>query len=247
MRRHLALAGLLALLLVVLAGCAPRASQTVSGPSPGVLGEATARRLIAVWQTGLCRYIADAGGADAAALSALRRLRAPNVLRPARIRFGVLDVEAGGGRWDVQGVLVGQQKSGPFVRHVFMVGIVGHREYLSSEIRDLRLVTMAPVAGTLVWETSPADAAPVARYRATFEAAAVSRFPADDDDFRMQAAGARVAVHEARSGAAWVLALRADLRELRGALTSRVRHATGAAAGEACVPRPAGADAAAAD
>jgi|GEM_PF-981521 len=249
MRRHRTLSRLLPLLLlVVLLGCAPRGSQTVVAPPGGVgaLDDFTARELLSVWQTRLCRTLADAGGGDDAVLSQLRGLRAKNVLRPARIRFGVLDVETGAGRWDVQAVLVGQQKSGPFVRHVFMVGIIGHREYLSAEIRDLRLVALAPVAGTLVWETSAADATAVARYRATFAVAAVNRFPAHDDDFRLQATDAGVAVHEARSGADWVLALRPDLRDIRGMRVSRVRNAR-AAEGDACRPHLAGANLARAD
>lgn len=228
-------------LLVLLAGCAPRSSQTVPTPADRVraLDETTAQRLLVAWQTDLCRYIAGAGGGDDAVLSELRALRAKNVLRPARIRFGVLDVEAGGGRWDVQGVLVGRRTNGPFLRHVFVVGIVGHRDYLASEVRDLRVVVLSPVAGELVWETSAADAAALARYRETFGAAAASGFPARDDDFRLQGAHTRVAVRESRSGADWTLELRADLRDIRGMMASDARRAARAES-DACLPRLAG-------
>ena len=228
-------------LLVLIAGCAPRSSQTVVTPADAVraLDETTARRLLAVWQTRLCRTIADAGGGDDAVLSELRALRANNVLRPARIRFGVLDVEAGGARWDVQGVLVGRRDNGPFLRHVFVVGIVGHREYLAAEVRDLRVVVLSPVAGALVWETSAADAAALERYRQTYGAAAASSFPAHDDDFRLQGAHTRVAVRETRSGADWALELRADLRDIRGMMVSDARRAA-RSEGDACLPRPAG-------
>lgn len=228
-------------LLVLLAGCAPRSSQTAGTPAERVraLDETTAQRLLAVWQSRLCRTIADAGGGDDAVLSELRALQAKNVLRPARIRFGVLDVEAGAGRWDVQGVLVGRRKNGPFLRLVFVVGIVGHRAYLASDVRDLRVVVLSPVAGALVWETSAADAAALARYRETYGAAAASGFPAHDDDFRLQGAQTRVAVRETRSGADWVLDLRADLRDIRGMMVSDARRAA-RTEGEACLPRPAG-------
>ncbi|MDX1376589.1 MAG: hypothetical protein R3357_13560 [Burkholderiales bacterium] len=202
------------------------------------LDEFTAQQLHTIWQTQLCRYVAEAGGDDTAVLAELKRLRAPDVLRPARLRFGVLDVEAGGQRWDVQGVLAGTQRDGPFLRYVFVVGVVGHDAYLSSAVRDLRVVSLAPVAGTLVWETSAADAESVQRYRAVFDAGA-GRFPARDDDFALQASSTRVAVREMRSGTDWSLALRADLRDLRGARVSYARHAPRDAGDDACTPREA--------
>lgn len=226
------------LLLVLLAGCAPRSSQTVVAPRDGggALGEATADRLISVWQAQLCRYIAnEAGGVDAA-LSELRRLRSPNALRAARIRFGVLEIETGAGRWDVQGVLAGRQKQGPFVRYVFVVGIVGHSAYLASEIRDVRVVVLSPVTHTLVWETSAADPATVRRYRETFGVAAASSFPADDDVFRVRSSRDRVSVQEMRSGADWSLAVRRDLRNIRGAVVSVARSAAADADGDPCLP-----------
>lgn len=230
---------LLLMLLVGLAGCAPRSSQIVAAPAPGRLDEYTARKLVTVWQTQLCRYIAKQGGGDAAVLAELKSLRSRDVLRPARIRFGVLDVETGAGRWDIQGVLVGRQKRGVFVRYVFVVGIVGHSEYLASEVRDLRLVALASVDGTLAWEASARDADTVQRYGGTYAVGAVTRFPAHDDDFRMQASAGHVVVQEVRSGAQWSLALRADLRELRGMTVSDARGAVRDP--ERCEPHTAGA------
>lgn len=233
---------LLLLLCVVLAGCATRSSQTVAVPSgrSGALDEATTQQLLAVWQARLCRYIATAGDGDAAVLSELRRLRSANVPRPARIRFGVLNVEAGAGRWDVQGVLLGRHRDGPFVREVFMVGVVGHREYLSAEVRDLRLVAMAPVDNALVWEASARDTEAVQRYRETYAVDAVSGFPAHEDDFRLHTAGKRVSVRESRSGADWTLSLRPDLRDLKGAVVSAARHAPRQAGDDPCVPHAEG-------
>ena len=226
------------LLLVLLAGCTPRSSQTVVAPldGGGMLGGAAADQLISIWQAQLCRYVASEGGDVEAALSELRRLRSPNVLRPARIRFGVLDIDTGAGRWDIQGVLAGMQKHGPFVRYVFVVGIVGHSAYLSSELRDLRVVVLSPVGKTLVWETSAADRAAVQRYRETFGVAAGSGFPADDDVFRVQATGDRVSVREIRSGADWSLAVRRNLRDTRGAVVSVTRSAADDAESDGCIP-----------
>lgn len=236
------LAGLLLALCVLLAGCATRSSQTVVVPSggTGALDEATTQQLLAVWQARLCEYIATTGNGDAAVLAELRRLRSANVLRPARIRFGVLNVETGAGRWDVQGVLLGRHRDGPFVREVFMVGVVGHREYLSAEVRDLRLVAMAPVDTALVWQTSARDMDAVQRYRETYGVDAVSGFPAHDDDFRLQASGTRLSVRESRSGADWTLALRPDLRDLQGAAVSDARPVPREAGDDPCVPHVAG-------
>ena len=227
------------LLLVLLAGCAARTSQNVVAASSaaGALGSASSDHVVSVWQSQLCRYIADQGGGDDTVLSGLRRLRAGSVLRPARIRFGVLDVEDGAGRFDVQGVLVGRHKNGVFVRYVFVVGIVGHREYLSSEVSDLRVVVLSPVAGTLVWEAAAQDRDAVNRYRAVFALAAASTFPADDDDFTMTPSYDRLSVREMRSGAVWALALRPDLRDTRGMLVSFVAGTPRDGASDGCVPR----------
>lgn len=228
---------LLLMLLVGLAGCAPRSSQIVAAPAPGRLDEYTAQKLVTLWQTQLCRYIAKQGGGDTGVLAELKSLRSRDVLRPARIRFGVLDVETGAGRWDIQGVLVGRQKRGVFVRYVFVVGIVGHSEYLASEVRDLRLVALSPLAETLLWETSATDRGAVERYRGTFGHAAASRFPADDDDFRMTASRERLSVQELRSGADWSLKVRTDLRNTYGGTVSFAKSTRDEDLGERCRPR----------
>lgn len=227
----------LLMLLVGLAGCTPRSSQRVAAPAPVMLDEYTAQQLVAAWQTQLCRYIAKQGGGDTAVLAELKSLRSRDVLRPARIRFGVLDVDTGAGRWDVQGVLVGRQKRGAFVRYVFVVGIVGHSEYLASDVRALRLVALSPLAETLVWETGTKDRRAVERYRDTFGRTAASRFPADDDDFRMTASRERVSVQELRSGADWSLKVRGDLRDTYGGTVSVAKSAGDEDPGERCRPR----------
>jgi len=239
MRATRTLQALALLLLVLFAGCAARTSQNVvapSGPS-GVLGKASSDHVVSVWQSQLCRYIADQGSGDDAVLAGLRRLRASGVLRPARIRFGVLEVEDGAGRFDVQGVLVGRHRNGVFVRYVFVVGVVGHREYLSSEVSDLRVVVLSPVAGTLVWEAAAQDRDALNRYRAVFALAAASTFPADDDDFTMAPSYDRISVREMRSGAEWALVLRPDLRDTRGMLVSFVAPAPREGTIDGCVPR----------
>lgn len=196
------------LLIIVLSGCATRSSQTEMAPSPDSLAERDVARLIAIWQEELCRYIAQEGSGEVEVLSELRGLHSRNVLRPARITFGVLDAAAEPPEqpgWDVQGVLVGLQKNRVVARYVFVVGIVGRGAYLPTKIQDIRVVGMSPQSGTLVWETSAADPAAVQRYRETYSGPGASRFPADDDNFRMNPSHDLVLVREMRSGAEWSL------------------------------------------
>jgi len=203
---------LLLVLLIVLSGCATRSSQTEMPSSPDGLAESHALRLISVWEERLCRYIAQEGNGDEEVLATLRRMHSRNVLRPARITFGVLDVDAAPPErhgWDVRGVLVGMERRSVSVRYVFVVGIVGYTGYLPTKIQDIRVVVMSSRAGTLVSETGAADPVALARYRATFGGRGASRFPADDDNFRMVASRDRLAVHEVRSGAEWPLVIRA--------------------------------------
>jgi len=89
---------------------------------------------------------------------------------------------------------------------------------------------------TALREDFSADRAALNRYRETFGAAA-SRFPADDDDFRLQASRELVSVRELRSGADWSLKVRSDMRDTHGASVSNARRAAGAAEGERCRPR----------
>ena len=243
MRRRLRQQSLLLIALIALiaplalSGCATRSSQTEVAAAPESLAEARVVRLISIWQEQLCRYIVQEGTGDDAVLAELRKLRSSNALRPARITFGVLNVGADtpeGDGWDVQGVLVGMQKRGVFIRYVFVVGIVGYEGYLPTKIQDIRLDGLAPLAGTLLWETGAADPATVERYRQVFTGAAASRFPGDDDNFRMTSSPNRVSVHEIRSGADWVLKVRANLRDVRGASVSSVRTPRGESAGDGC-------------
>jgi hypothetical protein len=223
------------LTLVLLAGCATRSTQTAVVPASAALDDVMAERLVADWQRQLCRYIAVQGGGDVAALAELPTLRSANVLRPARIRFAVLNAEAKPPEregWDVQGVLVGTQKRGAFRRHVFILGIVAYNDDLPVRVEDIRLVSLAPLDGALLWETSAPQPEAVARYREAYRGAGPSRFPEHDDAFAMTSTGNRISVRELRSGADWSLALRPDLRDTRGAALSAVR----ANGGDGCAP-----------
>ncbi|MGB8435880.1 MAG: hypothetical protein WCE38_16620, partial [Burkholderiales bacterium] len=229
---HLAL-----LLLVLLSACATRSSQTEVPAAPGVLAESDVDRLVALWQDRLCRYIVEEGNGDDEVLSRLSDLRSRNTLRPARITFGVLDAEAAPPErhgWDIQGVLVGMQRNGLFIRYIFVVGIVGYTGYLPTRVQDIRLIGLSHLGKKFVWETSMADTAAVERYRETFAGRGASRFPGDDDNFRMNARRDQVSVQEIRSGAGWTLAARAGQPVLAGAAhshTSFVREVSSGCAG----------------
>ncbi|MCG6951203.1 MAG: hypothetical protein LJE90_02420 [Betaproteobacteria bacterium] len=228
------------LAFVLLAGCATRSTQTEVTRAPVTLDEATTARLVADWQQQLCRYIAVQGGGDVAALAELPTLRSARVLRPARIQFAVLNAEAkppDEEGWDVRGVLVGTNKRGPLVRHVFALGIVAYNDSLPVSVEDIRLVSLVPLDGALLWETSAPQPDAVARYREAYRGAGPSRFPEFDDAFAMSASGSRISVRELRSGADWWLDLWPDLRDTRGAPLSSVRTMPGGSAGNDCAPR----------
>jgi hypothetical protein len=192
---------------VVVAGCAGRPQPPPPTAPVAQLPGSTAIRLVARWQEELCKYVAREGDGDPAVLSETKALRSSDVLRPARITFGVLDVEAdmpGRNGWDVQGVLVGKQAGSAGERYVFLVGIIGRYGYVPTGLQDIRLVGLSAQEGKLNWETGEPGAAAVERYRDTFRAFA-ARFPADADSFAMTAAGERITVREQRSGAEWLL------------------------------------------
>jgi hypothetical protein len=229
---------LLPLLFVALAGCATRA-QTPPVATP-VVPEGTVTQLVSAWQDQVCRYVDREGDGDPAVLSETKALRSRDALRPARVTFGVLDVDAGAPArdgWDVQGVLVGRQASGAVDRYVFLVGIVARSGYVPVGLEDIRLVGLSAQGGKLSWETGPADATAVQRYREAFRGSGAIRFPGDTDNFRMTVAADRVSVREVRSGAEWGLQVRADPPARSGQHVFQVLAAPAARAADRCGKR----------
>ncbi len=221
------------LLLCVLAGCAVRGPRTDVVEPEAVLPEATVKRLISTWEQELGRYIGREGGGDPAALSRTQALHSRDVPRPARITFGVMDVEPivpNRDGWDVQGLLIGKQASGTRNWYVFVVGIVTRGGYRPSSVQDIRLVAFSAQGRKLSWQMSPADPQAVQRYRDTFSASATVRFPGDTDRFSMNADGERLSVQEERSGATWVLQFRTGSRDASRRATDAPQVAWGRAA-----------------
>jgi len=201
----------LALLAVgILAGCAARSPHPAVAEVQQDVPDARAQHLISVWQQQLGRYIKQEGDGDPAVLSRMLVLHSRDVVRPARIKFAILDVDAtvpGRDGWDVEGVLVGKHRSGGQDWYLFMVGVVARSAYRPTSVADLRLVALAVQDGHSVWRTSRADAAALQSYRDTFHRSVPVRFPADTDQFSMTGSEDRVSVRETRSGAEWSLRL----------------------------------------
>jgi hypothetical protein len=198
-----------AVLAATVPACATRAPHRQVADPPPALSIGT-NRLISVWQRELGRFISRNGQADPTALSELRVARSRAVLRPARITFGVLDVEAsapGRDGWDLEGVLTGKQVIGDRSWYFFIVGVVARAGYRPSALADIRAVGVSAQNGTLSWRTSQEQPQAVQRYRETFGAAVPVQFPADTDTFALKILDRQVSIRELRSGAQWSLRL----------------------------------------
>ena len=100
---------LLLALVLLLPACASRAPRPVAAAEAS-LSELRARQIVSAWQQQLGDYIEHAGGGDPAVLARLPAQRATGTLRPARITFGALDIDASSAErdgFDVQGLLLG--------------------------------------------------------------------------------------------------------------------------------------------
>jgi hypothetical protein len=204
--RFLGSLGLTALLLA--SACAVR------GPRPApVLGEATlsepyARHLVDAWQHRLAEYIDKAGDGDPAVLARLPALRATGTLRPARISFWVLDLDASVAEadgFDVQGLLLSPAAADAAESYVFVVGIVQRQGYRPAAIADIRLVVMSVRDGRPVWSVGDGNAQALARYRAALDPSAPLRFPADKDDFELVSCAPFQCVEERFTQTRWAL------------------------------------------
>jgi hypothetical protein len=216
------------LLLGTLSACAARAPHTDSAGEPRPLLEHTAQHVLTAWQQELTRYITRDGSVDPALLAQTRVLRSRDALRPARIVFGVLDVDAsapGRDGWDVQGMLIGKQVTGAQTWYVFVVGIVERAGYRPSSIQDMRLIAFSAPGSKLAWNVGPGDQQAVKRYLQTFSTPPI-RFPGDTDRFTMDLSGNVVSVLEAQSGARWQLQLSADRAQASDGKSARMQPST---------------------
>jgi len=193
-------------LAVLLGGCAQRAPRPEPATAAPTLSDPQARQLVHSWQQQLGSYLAQAGDGDPAALARLPAQRATGTLRPARISFGVLDLDARlaeADGYDVQGLLLpAPQAEG----YVFMVGIVQREGYRPQALVDLRPVTMQLQDGHIRWTVGDGDTQALARYRAAIDPTVPLRFPADKDDFELVPCAPGLCVTERLTQALWAVA-----------------------------------------
>jgi len=202
--------GLVLLLLAGLSGCSARAPHPDTMAPQAHLPEQKIQRLLRVWQQQLEQYIVREGNGDPAVVSQMRVARSRDVLRPARITFSALDVDASTPSrdgWDLEGVLIGKQTSGTRNWYVFLVGLVAREGYRPSSLDDVRVLGLSSHESKFSWEASTPNMQAVQRYRAAYGASVPVRFPGDTDWFRMTGAQDCVRVVEARSQSQWSLLL----------------------------------------
>lgn len=194
------------LLALLLGACATRAPRPEPATAPPALTELQAQQLVHAWQQQLADYLAQAGDGDPAALARLPAQRATGTLRPARITFGALDLDARlaeADGFDVQGLLLAARQAQGYV---FMVGIVQRDGYRPQALVDLRPVTMQLRDGQLSWSVGDGNAQALARYRAAIDPSVPLRFPADKDDFELVPCAPALCVAERQTQARWTVA-----------------------------------------
>ena len=194
--------------VLLLGACAVRAPRPVSLSADPTLGEERSKEIVAAWTQQLIAYIENTGDGDPAVLARLPALRATGTLRPARIIFGALDVDASAPEadgFDVQGLLLSQSAELPPDRYVFVVGIVQRQGYWPAAIADIRLVEVTVRNGRLDWVIGDSDRQALARYRAGVDVSDPLRFPADKDWFELVPCAPRVCADERVTHARWSL------------------------------------------
>jgi hypothetical protein len=206
--RRCHLVWLLLALLFMLGACAVRGPRPAAALDAAALADEQARQIVGEWQRRLAAYISTDGRADPAALTRLPALRATGTLRPGRITFGALDVDASVAEddgFDVQGLLLGPSAAHGADDYLFVVGIVQRRGYRPVAIADIRLVAMTVRNGQLDWAVGEADEQALARYRAAVDLSEPLRFPADQDRFEALPCAPGLCAHELHSQARWRL------------------------------------------
>jgi hypothetical protein len=197
-------------ILLLLQACATRAWSPASAVAEPPLGETRARQIVATWQQQLADYIDRAGGGDPSVLAQLPARRATGTLRPARITFGALDIDASVAErdgFDVQGLLLAALPDAGAQPYIFVVGIVQRDGYRPVALVDIRLVALTTRGGRAEWTVGEGDPQALSRYRAMLDPVAPLRFPADQDRFELVPCAPRICVDEPLSSARWSLAV----------------------------------------
>lgn len=204
------------LIAALLGGCAGYSQRPAKVAPAREMPDAAASSITAEWQRRVAQHVATAGSGDPAVLAQLPGLRSPTVLRPGQIVFAATDVEsfvAERDGYDVFGLLLGKRDSADGPRYIFVVGTVERRNYRSMAVTDVRLAAMSVRGGVVSWETGLPESGSLARYRASADATAAVRFPADRDQFRLVDCLQGVCAEERLSGARWTLYLRTPVAD----------------------------------
>jgi hypothetical protein len=199
-------------LALLLEACASRAPRPATAPAEPASSDARNRQLVGEWQRRLADHIASAGDGDPAVLARLPSQRATGTLRPSRIIFGALDLDASLAEmdgFDVQGLLLDPMPGADLAPYVFVVGIVQRQGYRAVDIVDVRLVSITLRGRQLDWTVGDGDPQALARYRAALDRSVPLRFPADKDRFDPVICEPRLCADETLTASRWSLPVHA--------------------------------------
>ena len=188
-------------------------------------GCAGSSKPIRAWQASVETYIADHGNGD---LNALRDI----VERPSQKTFDLIDASSGGipvvapSHTDVNGLLLGHRRINGRKWYLFLVGALhydGRFENIpldDPQLRDVRIVALCGYRGKLRWLVGRENKQALAHYRRSQQETwrqrhpgrddadpVPSRFPADQDNFKLSISAVSVTVVDKSSGAQWALAI----------------------------------------
>ncbi len=188
-------------------------------------GCAGSSKPIRAWQASVETYIADHGNGD---LNALRNI----AQRPSHKTFDLIDAKSGGipviapSHTDVNSLLLGHRLINGQKWYLFLVGALHYDGRFQNiplddpQLRDVRIVALCGNRGKLKWIVGRENKQALARYRQRQQEtwrrrhpgrddsdAVPSRFPADQDNFKLSISAVSVTVVDESSGAQWALAI----------------------------------------
>ncbi len=186
-------------------------------------GCAGSSKPIKAWQASVERYIADHGNGD---VNALRNI----VQRPSHKTFDLIDAKSGGipivapTHTDVNSLLLGHRRINGQKWYLFLVGALhydGRFENIpldDPQLRDVRIVALRSDRGRLTWIVGRENEQALAHYRRRQQETwrrrhpgradadpVPSRFPTDQDHFKLSVSAVGVTVVDESSGAQWAL------------------------------------------
>ncbi len=199
---------ILLLLSALVVGCASRAPHDRRYQEREYIPDGVAMKLVSLWQGKLLTYISEQGRSNPVILLRTREQHARERLRPARISFGAMNLQAGTpdrNGWDANGLLVGSLRVDQRDWYIFVVGLIRREDYRPLGIQEIRPVALIIDAGRAYWKLGAAAPEALARYKRTFPETANRLFPGESDNFKIEHSGFGLRIKEVRSGAVWPL------------------------------------------